>query len=364
MAVDVLAVRYCRDELILIYYVGDMTVPNPIGALSQKGVGRRLARLAKHPRRIGPAVRRRVRSPFVSQAERSAVPQPEVAVVVPGPKAVKLTRADRTRIITAGLNVSGGLGLEIGASHNPLLRKADSYNIRVADHLDQAGLIEKYAAKGTSRIEPVDYVLTPGRLTDTISDRFDYIVASHLAEHTVCLISFLQDCEKLLLPGGALSLALPDMRFCFDRFRERSGLGRVIDVYNSGQLVHTAGMVTEHFLFNAALGDVTSWYSGATGDYHFRYSSEFVQEKVASAEAGEYVDTHNWVLTPNHFRLLLHDLRSLGYIAMCEAAFTDTIDHEFFITLSTDSELTSPSRNDLVALSAAELRQIDDPHFA
>lgn len=259
--------------------------------------------------------------------------------------------------------MADGLGLEIGPSHNPLLRKVEGYNIRVADHLDQAGLVEKYSAKGTARIEFVDYVLKPGRLTDSISDRFDYIVASHVAEHAVCLVSFLQDCEKLLLPGGALSLALPDMRYCFDRFRERTGLGRVIDVYESGPLVHTPGMVTEHYLFCAAHGDDTSWYAGATGDYRFIYQPDAVREQVELALAGQYVDTHNWVLTPHHFRLLLHDLRSLGYINMYEQAFTDTIDHEFFITVSPDPTPSRSSREELVQLSARELRQLDDPVF-
>ena len=259
-----------------------------------------------------------------------------------------------------GLNLAG-VGLEIGASHNPLLRKSEGHDIRIADHLDQAGLIAKYdGLRPTGRIEPVDYVLKPGRLTESIDDRFDYILASHLLEHTVCMISFLQDCQELLKPGGIVSLALPDKRYCFDQLRERTSLGRVIDVYHAQPLVHSYGSVIEHNLnmvtkHSVAKSGGVAWFPGAPGELSLRVPLHIARQRADTAAGGSYVDTHNWVLTPHHFRLLVHDLQSLGYIDLSVRSFTDTIDHEFFVQLW--REPAPPSdRKELLRLAAEELR--------
>ena len=55
-----------------------------------------------------------------------------------------------------------------------------------------------------------------------------------------------------------------------------------------------------------------------------------------SAARGEYVDTHNWVFTPHHFRLLLVDLGALGLVSLRERAFHDAVGPEFYVTLSAD----------------------------
>lgn len=287
-----------------------------------------------------------------------------VPVDPPVPTARRMGRGERLAVLTAHLDM-GGSGLEIGPSHNPLLLKSEGHDIRIADHLDKAGLIAKYTGmRPTGRIEDVDYVLTSGRLTDSIPDHFDYILASHVAEHTVCLVSFLQDCQTLLSPGGRLSLALPDKRFCFDRLRERTSLGRVLDTYRAAPAVHTYGSVIEHHLNMVTKDGAVGWFDGAPGDFTLHVPLELVLQRAAIAEAGEYIDTHNWVLTPNHFRLLVHDVHLLGLITLRECAFTDTIDQEFFITLAVDGPGPGLSRPELAALSAAEQASSDAVHFA
>ena len=304
---------------------------------SARVFARRAARLAAEPRRIVPAVTHRVAA---SRRRRGAVQQ--------------LSRAERLKVITRYVDLAG-LGLEIGPSHNPLLAKRDGYNIRIADYLDRQGLQAKYAGvRPTERIEEVDYVLAPGRLTESIGDRFDYIVGSHLVEHTVCLVSFLQDCEALLKPGGVLTLAVPDKRYCFDRFRERTGLGRAIDVYRASPGVHSEGSVIEHNLNFVRKGGEVAWSKGFPGSYRNTNSMELAQKRAVEAAGGEYVDTHNWVFTPHHFRLLMMDLHALGFVRLREKAFHDTVGPEFYVTLSADAPGPTLSRQDLVVRAAAE----------
>ena len=302
---------------------------------------KRVTSLIRHPGRVVPAVRRRLRS----QPPRPARPP------------------SRLDIITGPLDLSGH-GLEIGASWRPLLPKADGYDVRVADHLDQAGLVAKYdGLRPTEAIESVDYVLTGTSLTDTIHERFDWIVGSHVLEHTVCLVTFLRDVESLLRPGGILSLAVPDRRYCLDRFRDRTSLGRVIDVFRSSQTVHSEGSVLEFYLDVVTKGDSISWAAGQTGSFRPRHTLDEAREQAAIAAAGEYVDVHNWVFTPNHLRLLLVDLQALGFVGLGEVAFHDTVGPEFYIALSPDGPGPGLSRADLVRLAALEVESTEVIEF-
>jgi SAM-dependent methyltransferase len=273
------------------------------------------------------------------------------------------TQVERRRIMTEGIDL-GGLGLEIGPSHRPLLAKRDGYNIRTADHLDQAGLIAKYdGVRETSTIEEVDYVVTGSRLTTSIPDTFDYIVGSHVLEHTVCLVSFLQDASTLLKPGGVLSLAVPDRRFCFDRFRERSSLARVLEIYRAAPSVHSEGAVIDFYLNVVRKGDSISWYAGAPGEYANANTYQEMLDHAAEARRGEYVDVHNWLFTPHHFRLLIEDLHTLGLIELREASFHDTWGSEFYVTLSREGRGPDVDRHELMRRSAEEAGVPDGPRF-
>ena len=321
------------------------------GQTPRASAGQRVLRLLREPGRIPAAVRRRLRPK-------------STAVVDPATKVVKAAdSATRFRLMTQGLDL-GGIGLEIGPSHRPLVPKSKGYNVRVADHLDAAGLREKYSySPSVALIEEVDYVVTGDRLVDSIDERFDYVIASHVVEHTVSLVSFLQDTASLLRPGGALTLAIPDKRYCFDRFRERSSLGRVIDVHRAAPSVHTEGSMWEYYLTVVHKGPAISWYSGAPGDYGIHHTFDEARAAAGKAEHGEYVDIHNWVFTPSHFRLLIEDLYSIGLSPLRERTFHDTIGSEFFIALSADGQGPDVDRAELLRRSAMELLAMDAPHF-
>jgi len=319
----------------------------------------RVMRLVREPSRIGPAVRRRL------PGGRRVEPHlPATAASVPPRNGPPADLAERRRIMTASIDLDG-LGLEIGPSHRPLLPKREGFNIRTADHLDQAGLIAKYdGIRETSGIEFVDYVVQGNRLTTTIPDTFDYVVASHVIEHTVCLVSFLQDVRKLLNPGGVLSLAVPDRRYSFDRFRERSSLARVLEIYHAAPEVHSEGAIIDYFFNVVRKGSSISWFEGAPGEYQNVHTFDQAMLASATVRDGEYVDVHNWVFTPSHFRVLIEDLFTLGLIDLREKSFGDTRGSEFFVTLGVDGEGPGLTRHELLERSADEIHDVDSPRFA
>lgn len=260
-----------------------------------------------------------------------------------------------------------GLFLEIGPAHNAILPKREGFDTRTVDYLDRSGLVDKYKnfeQYDTDDIEEVDYVLPPdGSMLKEIDERFDLILASHVLEHTTSLIDFLNECTPLLADGGVLALVVPDHRYCFDRFRERSSLGRVIDTAANPPKVHTVGTLTE-FAMNAVRHRGTgSWSAGHQGKYRLIHSLEQVKTHAAKADSGEYVDVHNWIFSPHHLRLLLQDLYDLGYISLRECFFHETVGHEFFLNLKVDGPGSGLTREELLVRTDKEQR-IDRPVFA
>lgn len=256
-----------------------------------------------------------------------------------------------------------GSFLEIGPAHNAILPKRDGFDTKIVDYIDRGGLVEKYrdfTQYSPDDIEDVDYVIPAGApMTDVIHERFDLVLASHVLEHSISLIDFLNECTNLLAPNGVLSLVVPDHRYCFDRFRERSSIGRVIDTAIAPPPVHTVGTMSEFALHAVKQRGSTSWPAGRTGGYRFVHDLEAVKAKAAQASGETYIDVHNWVFSPNHLRLMLQDLQALGLISVREAAFQDTIGHEFFLNLTVGAPGSGLSREALTALADAEQRTMD-----
>lgn len=255
--------------------------------------------------------------------------------------------------------------LEVGAAHHPVFPKREGFDTRIVDELDREGLVAKYAKYpqyDTSVIEDVDFVLVDGRgLADLIEDRFDLVFASHVLEHTTCMVTFLNDLAALLAPGGVLALVVPDHRYCFDRFRERSSLARVVETSFNPPSWHTPGTFAEFQLRATKHRGSPSWVADHRGDYSFvnQPSGAAVAMREA-AKADHYVDVHNWVFSPHHLRLLIEELSELGLIPLRESHFGPTVGHEFFLNLSRDGDGPGLSRAELMTLADDE-RRVDRP---
>ena len=109
-----------------------------------------------------------------------------------------------------------GRGLEIGPGCAPIAPKKRDFRVHVLDHCDKNALIEKYRPHGINveNIEEVDFVWDGRPYVELIGRRhvYDWIIGSHVLEHTTDLIGFLNDCDSLLKKDGVLSLAVPDKR--------------------------------------------------------------------------------------------------------------------------------------------------------
>jgi SAM-dependent methyltransferase len=255
-----------------------------------------------------------------------------------------------------------GFGLEIGPSHNPLAPKKEGYNIHIIDHMSRDQLIEKYRDHHVNleNIEEVDFVWSGENFEDLTgkSKFYDYIIASHVIEHTPNLIGFLQNCDSVLKNNGVVSLVVPDKRYCFDYYRPISGISKIIDSHYNNCNIHTPGSVAEYFLNVVSKSGNIAWNHDFSGEYCFVHSLADASNGIKSVTQDmAYLDVHAWCFTPSSFRLIIHDLFSLDFIPFQEVCYFETDGCEFYVTLGRNGQGITESRLKLLENIELELSQ-------
>lgn len=270
---------------------------------------------------------------------------------------------NRADYLLSLINVEG-IGLELGPSYNPLLPKSAGFNVKTVDYTDEKGLRDKYSSSphaDISKIEPVDFVVGENGLANSIGlfSHFDYVVASHVIEHTPNMLQFLIDCQRLLKPGGVLLLAVPDKRHCFDVFQPLTSTGMVIQAYLDARTRPTVGAIWDDRAYNALREGTIGWLPTSSGELQFFLDLPDALANFASDKKSEgYIDVHVWRFVPSSFRLIVRDLYEIGEINMREKDFHDSIGNEFYITLSSDGRGSNLSRLELAKQTLIEQAQI------
>ena len=272
--------------------------------------------------------------------------------------------ADRTALLRSMLPLPGH-GLEIGPGYNPLLPKAEGFDVETADYTDAAGLRMKYRDNphvDPGRIEDVDHVLENGRsLAEAVGrpGTFGYIVASHVIEHAPDMLGFLLSCETLLAPGGVLLLAVPDKRHCFDVLQPLTGTGAVLQAHLDGRTRPSPGAVFDDIAYNAVRGGAIVWAPADGAPLAFFASLEAAAAAYQSAQRlPDYVDVHVQRFVPSSFRLIMRDLHDIGAIGLREALFRDSVGNEFYMTLAASAAGCPVDRLTLAKRAMAEQASI------
>jgi SAM-dependent methyltransferase len=233
--------------------------------------------------------------------------------------------------------------LEIGPSYNPTAPKSAGWKSFVFDHATQAELREKYAGlvQSVANIEPVDFVWGSGPIETAIPDEmhgtFHACIASHVIEHIPDPISLFRSLDRLLAPGGVVSFAVPDKRFCFDFFRPLTVAPAWIEAFEREATRHSRRAILENCAYNMNNGDQIAWGQEAVVMTP-RLTSEFAPAKTTADSAGmsgndPYFDCHAWCFTPSSFELLFLELGALGFVDFRIEKILPTIGCEFFVTI-------------------------------
>lgn len=248
-------------------------------------------------------------------------------------------------------------GLEIGPGLNPIAPKREGYNVEILDFLPSHLLYEKYKISGPNQFEDVDYIWNGEKYQELIGEKkFDWIIASHVLEHTPDLISFLRECRSILKDSGILCLIVPDKRYCFDTFREVTGIGKIIDNYFDKRKSPSLGSAIEQTLNSATKNGKIAWNSSTRGKPKLSNSMEKAVGRLNAdhSDVSNLEDVHSWCFVPHSLRLLIEDLYHLELIPFRESAFASTVECEFLICLTLDGDGPDLSRLTLLEMVDSE----------
>jgi len=203
----------------------------------------------------------------------------------------------RDRNAFAALVPESASVLEIGPFCNPMLRGP---NVSYFDVLSEAELVERAKSIGgdPAGVPHIDYISPTGELS-TVNHRFDVVISSHCLEHQPDLVGHLQDVWRLLLPGGAYFLLVPDKFYCFDHFIPLSNIAEIIVAHRQLHKMHTLRSVIEHRALTVHNDSLRHWQ----GDHGVMFENfeQRLQETLHEFDnaKGGYIDVHAWYFSPD-----------------------------------------------------------------
>ena len=248
---------------------------------------------------------------------------------------------NRLSKFTLNIELYKSKGLEIGPLAKPIIRK-EMGPVFYVDHANQQELIEKYRNDPNTNIDeivPVDFVQNSGSLLNALGDqKFDYVIASHVAEHVPDIVSWLQDLSDSLNDDGVIRLAIPDKRYTFDFLRQLSDISDVLAAYIEKRKVSHPQRIIDFHLNYRVVNQVEAWDNlidvnklRTSTNPNFSDAIKFSEEAVA----GTYHDVHNWVVTQNNFAVIMQQLCMLNLITLGLDWFipVERYENEFFVSL-------------------------------
>lgn len=254
---------------------------------------------------------------------------------------------DRNEFVYRDIDKSTKI-LEFAPYFNPLFPKSEGYQTEIVDAFEKDELLNRASEDPNiddySKIENVDYVCHNeyARHIGKLS-AYDLIVASHMIEHVIDIVGFLEDCSKLLKDDGIIRLIIPDRRNTFDYFRDTVSTRLAIDthLYYRGDF-HTFGTLMENRLRTCRAYPGSSFIPNSSfiyDDMLFLENRDFLKKRESLIDkidrySSKYIDTHSWCITPKTFEILIYELNLLGFIDLVVSVISSNRHSmEFYVDL-------------------------------
>lgn len=106
--------------------------------------------------------------------------------------------------------------------------------VSYVDRMKVTDLLEQYPELRGKNLVSVDIVDDGERLEQISNDSQDFVIANHFLEHCENPIFALENMLRVLRNGGIIFLALPDMRYSFDKDRPVTSLEHILRDYREG----------------------------------------------------------------------------------------------------------------------------------
>lgn len=249
-----------------------------------------------------------------------------------------MSQNQREKLLTMGLDLKRA-GIEISPLYRPTVRK-NIANVFYTDYCSAEESRRKHAGYVHDEIMEIDFIWTPGKSLNSCvhnGSKFNWAISSHVMEHVPNPIGWLLEIFNVLETGAIYSIALPDKRYCYDKFRRETDAADLIDVWVRGQSVPSPYQLFD-FLSRSVDG------SGAYGARAFDTASKFEDAKrhytdeealsfvFNSWTTGAYYDAHCSAFTPDSFVEVFQQLNRLGILNV-EISEPVLGHEEFFVQL-------------------------------
>lgn len=245
-----------------------------------------------------------------------------------------------------------GKAVEVAPYFNPALPKAAGHDVLILDVFDTETLRSQalddpnIPNERIAEIEEVDIVGDASAIGELLAARglagqIGFVVSSHNFEHLPDPIRFLRGVEACLMPGGVLSMAIPDCRATFDHFRGMTRLVDWVTAFHDGHRQPSANTLFDYaanvagFPAGGTLRGTCNWRrddpreAKLTGDLRSAYDRWLASRN----KAGDYTDCHVSVVFDAQFALMIEDLRFLGLVGLEVIEITPNAGFEFFAHL-------------------------------
>jgi len=233
--------------------------------------------------------------------------------------------------------------LEIGPAFNPIAPKSEGYRVYTVDNASKAELRARYDGFpdfNVAKIEDVDFIWKDADILSAIPrehlQSFDVVLMGGVIEHIPNPIGLLQSLQKLLKPGGYLTLSVPDKRFCFDFLRPPTTTAAWLEALKGGHALHSARTLFEANTMAAAHRGRLAWAEKKLRTRDATFVGATIQDAYRDffgAAQAAYVDAHAWVFTPSSFLLILNECHALGLISLVPESISARIGSDFFVHL-------------------------------
>lgn len=252
--------------------------------------------------------------------------------------------------------------LEIGPFCRPLLTGPQ---VEYLDVLDAQALRARAVSHGLDPAGCPPHIHHVGDLAQ-VDRTYHAVVSSHAIEHQPDLVRHLNEVERVLAPGGAFYLLVPDKRYCFDHFLPETSIAQVMQAHAEGRRVHSLASVIEHGALTTHNDSGRHWAGDHGAPPADRAAAVAAALSRHGAAEGGYVDVHAWQFTPDSFREMVTTLNALGLIGLEVAEVYDTVAgrNEFAAVLRADPAAASRARSRASAIPVVAMQTADPVRYA
>lgn len=213
--------------------------------------------------------------------------------------------------------------LEFGPLNWPMVKKSDYPNAFYADIRNSDDIKKLYTGNeylestgvhiDIDTIVDIDYVIK-GTYKDAFKgvEKFDVIVLSHVIEHIPDIVNFFQEVTGLLKKSGKVVIIYPDVRYCFDHFRNGTTF---VDAYNTYIEKHMNYNAVFDFVNNVVHENNPKFFWNDESQNNILPKTEFDKTLKAYENAKSDKlpdDTHFWPFADYQFVKFLYDLDRAG----------------------------------------------------